>query len=66
MSKFVYTDDDLLEIEEPVSKHGTHDQKTHGSWATGTTPNTIESSTNNKGVTTYDVTYGDINLKIDG
>ena len=35
MSKFVYTDDDLLEIEEPVSKHGTHDQKTHGSWATG-------------------------------
>ena len=35
MSKFIYTDDDLIEIEEPVSKHGTRDQKTHGSWATG-------------------------------
>jgi hypothetical protein len=37
MSKFVYTDDDLLEIQEPVAKHGEHDQKTHGSWATGGT-----------------------------
>ena len=37
MSKFVYTDDDLLEIEEPVSKHGEHDQSTHGNWATGGT-----------------------------
>jgi len=37
MSKFVYTDDDLIEIEEPVSKHlpGGHEQKDHGSWATG-------------------------------
>ena len=32
-SKYVYTDPD--EIEILVSKHGTHDQKTHGSWATG-------------------------------
>ena len=30
-SKYVYTDPD--EIEILVSKHGSHDQKTHGSWA---------------------------------
>jgi GNAT superfamily N-acetyltransferase len=34
-SKYVYTDPD--EIEILVSKHGTHDQKTHGNWATGGT-----------------------------
>ena len=38
MSKFVYTDDDLLEIEEPVLKHGEHDQKTHGNWADSGSP----------------------------
>jgi len=33
-SKYIYADD---EIEIVVSKHGEHDQKTHGSWATGAT-----------------------------
>lgn len=56
----------IWESLNKVQKHGDHDQSEHGNWATGTTPNTIESSTNDKGITTYDVTYGDINLKIDG
>jgi hypothetical protein len=34
-SKYVYTDSD--EIEILVSKHGEHDQKTHGNWSTGGT-----------------------------
>lgn len=33
-SKYLYADDD---IEILISKHGTHDQKTHGNWATGGT-----------------------------
>ena len=32
-SKYVYTDPDEIEITTLVTKHGTHDQKTHGSWA---------------------------------
>jgi len=32
-SKYVYTDSDEIEITTLVTKHGTHDQKTHGSWA---------------------------------
>ena len=68
VSKFFTDIDDfeLVGFDSGFQKHGTHDQKTHGSWATGLTPNTVESSTNNEGVTTYNVTYGDINLKIDG
>lgn len=31
-SKYIYADDD---IEILLSKHGTHDQKTHGNWAVG-------------------------------
>jgi hypothetical protein len=34
-SKYVYTDPDEIEITTLVAKHGSHDQKTHGSWATG-------------------------------
>jgi hypothetical protein len=26
---------DFQLLESPVEKHGTHDQKTHGNWATG-------------------------------
>jgi hypothetical protein len=26
---------DFQLFESPVEKHGTHDQKTHGNWATG-------------------------------
>ncbi len=35
MSKFRTTFEDI-EIIKPVKKHGEHDQKTHGSWANGT------------------------------
>jgi hypothetical protein len=34
-SKYVYTDSNEIEITTLVTKHGTHDQKTHGNWATG-------------------------------
>jgi hypothetical protein len=35
-SYMAQTNGDVLDwIVEPVAKHGTHDQKTHGSWATG-------------------------------
>lgn len=34
ISKYLFTDDD---IEILISKHGTHNQKTHGNWATGGT-----------------------------
>lgn len=51
-SKYVYTDPD--EIEILVSKHGTHDQKTHGSWATGGTIATgIIDRLGKKGVTGF-------------
>lgn len=36
MSRFVTVLEDIeITRAEPVSKHGEHDQKTHGSWATG-------------------------------
>lgn len=66
MSRFLTMLEDVeITRAKDVVKHGDHDQSEHGNWSTGTTPNTIESLTNDKGVTTYDVTYGNINLKID-
>ncbi len=66
MSRFLTDTLDGIEITraKDIEKHGDHDQSTHGSWASGTTPNTVESSTNDKGRTSYDVTYGDIKVKI--
>jgi len=50
-SKYIYADD---EIEIVVSKHGEHDQKTHGSWATGATIATgIIDRLGKKGVTGF-------------
>ena len=51
-SKYIYTDPD--EIEIIVTKHGSHDQKTHGSWATGATIATgIIDRLGKKGVTGF-------------
>jgi hypothetical protein len=33
MNKFIYTDEDAIEFDEIIAKHGTHDQSTHGNWA---------------------------------
>jgi hypothetical protein len=35
MSRFVYEDSEELILYPKVAKHGTHDQKTHGRWASG-------------------------------
>jgi GNAT superfamily N-acetyltransferase len=35
ISKYVYTETDEIEITAAVSKHGDHDQSSHGSWAQG-------------------------------
>ncbi|CAB4155661.1 hypothetical protein UFOVP655_12 [uncultured Caudovirales phage] len=44
----------------PVLKHGNHDQKTHGSWATGSVPTSITTTTNAIGQEMQTITYGDI------
>jgi hypothetical protein len=59
MSKFKTVLEDI-EIIESVKKHGTHDQKTHGNWATGATPNSITTTTNAIGQEIQTITYGDI------
>lgn len=56
----------LIEDYDPlVLKHGTHDQKTHGSWATGSVPTSITTSTNAIGQETQTITYGDIVIQRD-
>ena len=58
---------DLIPVpfEEDVKKHGSHDQKTHGSWATGSVPTSITTSTNAIGQETQTITYGDIVIQRD-
>lgn len=48
------------EVAEEVLKHGEHDQKTHGSWATGSVPTSIKTTTNAIGQEIQTITYGDI------
>ena len=49
----------LKPIDE-VKKHGSHDQKTHGNWATGSVPTSITTTTNAIGQEIQTITYGDI------
>ena len=61
MSRFVTMLGDMeITKAEDVVKHGTHDQKTHGNWATGATPNSITTTTNAIGQEIQTITYGDI------
>jgi len=58
----------LLEQESyagNVLKHGTHDQKTHGSWATGSVPTSITTTTDAIGQEKQTITYGDIVIERD-
>jgi hypothetical protein len=48
-----------------VEKHGTHDQKTHGNWATGSVPTSIVTSINAIGQEIQKITYGDIVIERD-
>ena len=48
-----------------VNKHGEHDQSDHGSWATGSVPTSITTSTNAIGQETQKITYGDIVIERD-
>ena len=45
---------------KPVLKHADHDQSTHGSWATGSVPTSITTTTNAIGQEMQTIKYGDI------
>jgi hypothetical protein len=65
VSKFFTDVDDfeLVGFDSSFLKHGTHDQKTHGNWATGATPNSITTTTNAIGQEIQTITYGDITFE---
>jgi hypothetical protein len=50
---------------DSVTKHGEHDQKTHGSWATGSVPTSITTTTNAIGQEVQTIKYGDIVIERD-
>jgi len=64
MSRFKTVLEDV-EIIQAVEKHGTHDQKTHGNWATGSVPTSITTTTNAIGQEIQTITYGDIVIERD-
>lgn len=53
------------DIGTAVQKHGNHDQKTHGSWATGSVPTSITTTTDAIGQEKQTITYGDIVIERD-
>ena len=50
---------------DTVVKHQEHDQKTHGSWATGSVPTSITTTTNAIGQEVQTIKYGDIVIERD-
>ena len=61
LEKFQYLSSKGLTLV--MEKHGSHDQKTHGNWATGGTPNSITTTTNAIGQEIQTITYGDITFE---
>lgn len=63
LEKFQYSSSKGLSLV--LEKHGEHDQKTHGNWATGSVPTSITTSINAIGQETQTITYGDIVIQRD-
>ena len=60
-----FGNDSAMGLTLVMEKHGSHDQKTHGSWATGSVPTSITTTTNAIGQEVQTIKYGDIVIERD-